>query len=654
MAPSKKSCVWKDKIEGASNSAKCKLCQKSIKSCGNTTNLIGHIKNVHKAAFRELNNESSEKKTVADVQPSTSSADVMELTEEADADKISDSFKDEGNIPVPPAPKRQKSIMSSFEEIYAFSASGNKALKVNSALIYMICKDNQPFTIVENEGFRNLIKVIAPHYKLPCKTTLTRLVDDKYAALSTVFKEELSNIGNLTLTTDMWSETMSMRSFLGITAHFGVGNELLSITLGVYQSNERHTSEHIAEMLLKTCTEWGIDRDKISSVVTDNAANMVKAIDLAFGKKHIPCFDHTLNLVAQNSMQQCTELRSLITKVTWFKQSNIASNELRKATQKETKLIQEVPTGWNSTYHMIERFLELRTIVNDIIIRYKNAPPMLTASELSILSSILQVLRPIEAATKEVSVDKYCTSSKVIPLIYCLILKIKPLKLEESLAKELQSVILKEIDKRMGVIERVTSLAIATILDPRFKKMHFTDPIACSSLVAKVKEFMKATILNEVVESDSSDHSDKPEDNFSLWDDHHKLVHKSWKTAKSDDAISDELSIYLRSPVGRLNENPLEIWNDLKIQLPKLHTIAYKYLTMVGTSVPSERLFSKAAQIVNQQRNRLKGYRGWCWLMKQWSEVKECDKWMLMRSWFVADARCTADLLLLVVDDPKV
>ncbi|KAF2881919.1 hypothetical protein ILUMI_24249 [Ignelater luminosus] len=406
---------------------------------------------------------------------------------------------------------------------------------------------------------------------------------------------------------------MSTRSFLGITAHFGVGNELLSITLGVYQSNERHTSEHIAEMLLKTCTEWGIDRDKISSVVTDNTANMVKAIDLAFGKKHIPCFAHTLNLVAQNSMQQCTELRSLITKVkdivTWFKQSNIASNELRKATQKETKLIQEVPTRWNSTYHMIERFLELRTIVNDIIIRYKNAPPMLTASELSILSSVLQVLRLIEAATKKVSADKHCTSSKVIPLIHCLLLKIKPLKLEESLAKELQSVILKEIDKRMGVIERVTSLAIATILDPRFKKMHFTDPIACSSAVAKVKEFMKATIQNEVVESDSSDHSDKPEDNFSLWDDHHKLVYKSWKTAKSDDAISDELSIYLRSPVGRLNKNPLEIWNDLKIQLPKLHTIAYKYLTMVGTSVPSERLFSKAAQIVNQQRNRLKGKR---------------------------------------------
>lgn len=217
MAPSKKSGVWQfyDKPEGDSNSTKCRLCQKVIKSCGNTTNLIGHIKNKHKAAFREFNigsskksnidNETIHKKTQsvpkdADMLPSTSSADVIELTKETD--KISDCLKDD-EVPVVPAPKRQKSIISSFQEIHAYSAGGDKTLKINNSLIYMICKDNQPFTIVENEGFRNLITVVAPHYKLPSKTTLTRWVDDKYAALSTVFKEKLSNIENFTLTTDM-------------------------------------------------------------------------------------------------------------------------------------------------------------------------------------------------------------------------------------------------------------------------------------------------------------------------------------------------------------------------------------------------------------------------------------------------------------------
>ncbi|CAB3224851.1 unnamed protein product [Arctia plantaginis] len=573
MAPPKKSHVWKffTKIEGNENLVKCKICQKTIKSCGNTSNLLSRVKNIHKAAFLDMNKEYSQ--VLSNVNLLNIHSETITKTNEADSEPAVPSPEPLPSIstavskyihvdnPVPPPLKRQKSIDESFKNISAYSESGNKTLQVNNALIYMICKDNQPFTIVENDGFRNIMKITAPHYKLP--------------------------------------------------SHFGICTEFFSITLGVYQSFDRNTSNHIAEMLLNSCSEWDIDVDKVSAVVTDNAASMIKAVDLAFGKKHIPCFAHTLNLVALNAIQHCPELQNLITKlktiVTWFKQSNTASNELRKATEKETKLIQEVSTRWNSTYYMIERFLELRIVINDIIFRHRTAPPMLNASELSVLSSVLLVLRPLEAATKEISGDRNCTSSKVIPLVHCLVLKIQPLQLEDSLANELKSFVLNEIEKRMGAIERVTPLAIATVLDPRYKKIHFRDALACSTAVAKIKDLMKNTTQNVEMSESDSDQSEKQEESFSLWDHHHKLVSKSWKSSQSDDAISDELSIYLRSPVsGRLNENPLEIWQDLKIQFPKLYKIAFKYLTIVGTSVPSERLFSKAAQIVNQQRNRMK------------------------------------------------
>ena len=52
------------------------------------------------------------------------------------------------------------------------------------------------------------------------------------------------------------------------------------------------------------------------------------------------------------------------------------------------------------------------------LVGHKNAPPMVTASELSILSSVLQVLRHIEPVTKEVSGDKYCPSSKLIIVLF--------------------------------------------------------------------------------------------------------------------------------------------------------------------------------------------------------------------------------------------
>ena len=43
---------------------------------------------------------------------------------------------------------------------------------------------------------------------------------------------------------------------------------------------------------------------------------------------------------------------------------------------------------------------------------------------------------------------------------------------------------------------------IENVLDSRFKKMHFKNPCAFSSAVAKVKDLMKTTAQNEV-KSDS-------------------------------------------------------------------------------------------------------------------------------------------------------
>ncbi|CAD0205153.1 unnamed protein product [Chrysodeixis includens] len=645
MGPKKKSSVWQFFHKIDDKKSKCKLCQKEIKSAGNTTNLIGHIRNIHKAAYLEFlpkQNTSNAVKTTEEISnpvdtkvtpynkiddcvfqfepiPSTSTSCSGSLKSGEPLPKIEnetvDSDLDENVTPF----KRQKTIQDAFKDISSYSESGAKTRKLNNCLLFMICKDHQPFSIVENEGFRTLMKTVAPQYKLPSRTTLRRWLDDKYEVISETIKTMLSSIEDITLTTDIWSDTLNMKSFLGITAHFGIDIELHSVTLGVYELGERHTSDYLSEILVKVCQDWRIDQENVTAVVTDNAANIVKAIELTFGKrKHIPCFAHTLNLAAEGTMI-CTEWRNIVSKiksiVTWFKQSCIASDELRKATAVAmespagVKLVQSVDTRWNSTYYMIQRFIELRSVLNDILFRHPRAPAMLSASEISTVTSVIMVLRPLEAATKEISGDKYCTSSKIIPLVRCMLSKITSAVIEDPVAKEVQKLAINELNKRMGSIEHVTALAIACILDPRFKRMHFNDAIACSNAVTKIKDLMKKNLQsNEEPESDS-DKSDKNEEAFSLWTDHHKLVHHNWKINKSEDVLSDELSVYLRTPVGRLNENPLEIWRDYKIQFPKLYKIAFKYLTIVGTSVPSERLFSQAGLIMTEQRNRLKGKR---------------------------------------------
>jgi len=102
-------------------------------------------------------------------------------------------------------------------------------------------------------------------------------------------------------------------------------------------------------------------------------------------KRHILCFAHTLNLVAQHVISSVPELTHLISYVKnivkWFKQSVVASNELRKATKGEGKLLQEVLTRWNSIFYMLECFISLSNIVNDIVHRNIAAPTMISAKK---------------------------------------------------------------------------------------------------------------------------------------------------------------------------------------------------------------------------------------------------------------------------------
>lgn len=65
--------------------------------------------------------------------------------------------------------------------------------------------------------------------------------------------------------------------------------------------------------------------------------------------------------------------------------------------------------------------------------------------------------------------------------------------------------------------------------------------------------------------------------------------------------------IVLGAPAEKIQQNPLLFWKHMSATYPLLTEIAQTYLTTVATSVPSERLFSKAGQTLTKARNRLEG-----------------------------------------------
>jgi len=95
-------------------------------------------------------------------------------------------------------------------------------------VVYYFCKENVPFATIESPGFRNLFSTICPLYKIPSRDTVKRRVDEKFSVLAAEFRDKLIQVKNVSLTTDVWTETMQMRSYIGITVHFFNGTNIES------------------------------------------------------------------------------------------------------------------------------------------------------------------------------------------------------------------------------------------------------------------------------------------------------------------------------------------------------------------------------------------------------------------------------------------
>lgn len=194
----------------------------------------------------------------------------------------------------------------------------------------------------------------------------------------------------------------------------------MSLTIGVQELDERHTSNNLKDWLLNILDEWRIKRENIVAVISDNGANIKKAIINLFGAdKHLPCFAHTLNLVPSKIIETDELISPLIKKVktivTYFKKSVFALDQLRIHSQ--LKLIQSIETRWNSTYDMLLRFVELTDAISLILLKCTTSPPILTATELQTIKEFIHLLKPFEEATKIIYGESYVTASKIIPVI---------------------------------------------------------------------------------------------------------------------------------------------------------------------------------------------------------------------------------------------
>lgn len=281
--------------------------------------------------------------------------------------------------------------------------------EVDVKLIRMITTDLQPFSVVEDKGFREYTKALNPSYTLPGRKVLSQtMIPAQFSKCQESVKGKVAQAAYVCLTTDCWT-SRTTTSFLSVTCHFVDENfEMVSYLLDCFEFSDRHTAKNLAGQLRRIAEEWGVF-EKVVACVTDNAANIVAAVK-QLEWRQLSCFAHTLNLLVRGSLGVMEgTVDKVKTIVQHFHKSTVAAERLRGTLRQmqlpDQKLIMVCPTRWNSTLHMLKRFSHMKDAIVSTMALTNPSMATLSSNEWEAITEACEVLLPFEEVTTEISAE---------------------------------------------------------------------------------------------------------------------------------------------------------------------------------------------------------------------------------------------------------
>lgn len=299
------------------------------------------------------------------------------------------------------------------------------------------------------------------------------------------------------------------------------------------------------------------------------------------------------------------------------------------------KLKNDVVTRWNSTYDMINRVLKMKNpIISTLAILGTTLNEdndlevgALQNEEWIIAEQSINILEIFEAVTTAISFEQKVSASTVIFYYKQITKHLNTFDLNalmppiENMVKKLQL----ELSQRFHKLGENNLIAQSTILDPRFKKFGFIDERkfqrAVENLYTKVANTKLMQGNEEIINESNDEQQNQNEllDNCTnqnllqnLWEDFDREVQQHSKPTNLKASAIVEVDKYLEEPilcrkdVTGMYQDPLRWWHQRRHIYPKLYQIMKTRLCIMATSVPCERIFSKAGQTVNEKRERLK------------------------------------------------
>lgn len=557
----------------------CKLCKKAVSAKrSNTTNLHTHLKDNHPDAY-------------ATVQREKTSGNTSSLT--------------------------QPTLVEVFEKNARYDPKSSRAKEISRSIAVFLAKDMQPFYTVEKPGFRQMIKKLDPKYVVPTRKYFSQTeIPMLYTHAMESVKQDLKHVEYFAATTDLWTSAAD-HPYLSLTVHFiGKSWELKSYCLDTVPLLIDHTGENIAETLNDVLANWNLDHNKLVATTTDNGSNFVAAFQ-SLEWERISCFGHNLDLSigralkldrVETVVRKCHKLVELFSR-SWKKSRDLHQKQVELGL-KQHKLVADVSTRWGSTCKMICRIIEQQQAICAVLAdERKNWYRMPSDNDFSTLEAIASVLKPLNIFTDALSAEKCITVSAIRPLLKHILGELLAVSPDDtSFTKDLKEIISDKLQAQYLHQNVAQILDVCSFLDPRFRIAYLADKTSTLAQIESEACEVTDEIINE--QSQNMEEITQPAPSKKL-----KGLAAVLKNAlpsvqpqeqlTTHEKVKKEIDRYLDlAPIDPACD-PVTWWKTEAKNFPALAILARKYLCICGTSVPSERLFSKGGYIVNGLRCRL-------------------------------------------------
>ena len=277
---------------------------------------------------------------------------------------------------------------------------------------------------------------------------------------------------------------------------------------------------------------------------------------------------------------------------------------------KIVQLVQDVPTRWNSIFNMLQRLLEQRRAVT-LYCAEKGAATNLDPEQWAIIETLVQLLMPFEEITRDIS-NTRASISLVIPAVKAMTTTLDH-EGNDGGVKITKAELLRSMKKRFSALECSPLFSIATIVDPRFKMRCFSsEGVKISAkagflLVCEQRSRLTLPLTDggepEIKEPDAKRRCISDNSPWASLDD--VLCTTVPDNELSTSPVETELATYLSESLLPRQEDPFLWWKSNRHRFPIMASVARIYLASPPTSVPSERVFSTAGDIVSDHRSRL-------------------------------------------------